>query len=160
MRLKFFITLFLLVFVLAACQQTAAPEVEAPVDEPVVVEPTAIPEPTALPEPTEEVITVEEEDQTPVLELIGPDETMSFTIADLKKLPANKGMAGIKSSTGKITLPNTFTGVTLQDLADLVGGLDETMGINIVAEDGYSISYSFDQIMNGNYIAYNPVSGD
>jgi hypothetical protein len=41
-----------------------------------------------------------------------------------------------------------------------VGGLDETMGINIVAEDGYSISYSFDQIMNGNYIAYNPVSGD
>lgn len=160
MRLKFFITLFLLVFVLAACQQTAAPEVEAPVDEPVVVEPTAIPEPTALPEPTEEVITVEEEDQTPVLELIGPDETMSFSIAELKKLPANKGMAGIKSSTGKITLPNTFTGVTLQDLADLVGGLDETMGINIVAEDGYSISYSFDQIMNGNYIAYNPVSGD
>ncbi|MBE0684847.1 MAG: molybdopterin-dependent oxidoreductase, partial [Anaerolineaceae bacterium] len=29
-----------------------------------------------------------------------------------------------------------------------------------VAEDGYSLSYSYDQIMNGTYIAYNPVSGD
>jgi DMSO/TMAO reductase YedYZ molybdopterin-dependent catalytic subunit len=34
------------------------------------------------------------------------------------------------------------------------------MGVNIVAEDGYSISYSYDQIMNGTFIAYNPVSGD
>ncbi|PKO05084.1 MAG: hypothetical protein CVU41_13670 [Chloroflexi bacterium HGW-Chloroflexi-3] len=160
MRRNILITLFIFVFLLSACQPTVVPEIEAPMIEPIVTEPTAIPELTALPEPTEEVIPVEEEDQTPVLELIGPDGTISFTIADLKKLPASKGMAGIKSSTGKITLPNTFTGVALQDLADLMGGLDEFMGINIVAEDGYSISYSYDQIMNGNYIAYNPVSGD
>lgn len=160
MRLKIFISLILLVFVAAACQPVTAPELEAPVDKPVVVEPTSVPQPSEIPEPTEEVVPVEEVDQTPVLELIGPDETMTLTIADLKKLPASKGMAGIKSSTGKITFPNTFTGVSLQDLADLVGGLDETMGINIVAEDGYSISYSYDQTMNGNYIAYNPVSGD
>ena len=161
MRNTIFITLFVLVFLLTACQPVSAPEVEAPVNEPVVeeptqvvVKPTGVPEPTAEPEPTEEV------SQGPVLELIGPDTTLTFTMADLKALPAREGMAGIKSSTGKITLPNKFKGVALEDLADLVGGLSEDMGINIVAEDGYSISYSYDQIMNGNYIAYNPVSGD
>jgi hypothetical protein len=81
-------------------------------------------------------------------------------MADLKALPAREGMAGIKSSTGKITLPNKFKGVALEDLADLVGGLTDTMGVNIGAEDGYSLSYSYDQILNGNYIAYNPVGGD
>ncbi|MDO9087680.1 MAG: molybdopterin-dependent oxidoreductase [Anaerolineaceae bacterium] len=162
MRKKILLSIFVLLFALSACQPAAAPEVEAPVVEPVVAEPTAVPvEPTAVPvEPTSAPIPTEEDSQDPVLELIGPEETMTFTIADLKALPVTEGMAGIKSSTGKITLPNTFTGVALQDLADLMGGLSDTMGINIVAEDGYSLSYSFDQIMNGTYIAYNPVSGD
>lgn len=161
MRRKIIIGLFLLVFILGGCQPASLPEVALPQDKPevaepveVVEEPTALPEPTAVPAPTEEV------SQKPVLELVGPDSTISLTIADLKALPASEGMAGIKSSTGKITLPNKFKGVDLQVLADLVGGLDESMGINIVAEDGYSLSYSYDQILNGSYIAYNPVSGD
>ncbi len=157
---KILVVLFLLVFVLSACQPTAAPEVEAPVDEPVAVDPTAMPEPTVVPEPTAEPEPTETISQEPVLELIGPEETITFTMADLKALPAKEGMAGIKSSTGKITLPNKFKGVALQDLADLVGGLTDTMGVNIVAEDGYSLSFSFDQIMYGSYIGYNPVSGD
>lgn len=161
MRKTIFITLFVLVFLLTGCQPVETPEVEAPVDEPVVEEPTElVVEPTAVPEPTAEPEPIEEVSQEPVLELVGPDETFTFTMADLKALPAKEGMAGIKSSTGKITLPNKFKGVDLQDLADLVGGLTDTMGVNIVAEDGYSLSYSYDQIMNGTYIAYNPVSGD
>ena len=167
MRFKIIVTLLFFVFLLGACQPAAAPEVEAPVEEPVVeepveevVEPTAVPEPTAIPEPTEEPEPTVEVSTEPVLELIGPDSTMTFTMEELKALPAREGMAGIKSSTGKITLPNKFKGVALQDLADLMGGLNETMGVNIVAEDGYSLSFSYDQILNGTYIAYNPVSGD
>lgn len=34
------------------------------------------------------------------------------------------------------------------------------MGLNLVAEDGYSITYSFDQITNGVFIAYDPATGD
>ena len=161
MRKTIFITLFIFVLLLSACQPVSAPEVEAPVDELVVEEPTeVIVEPTAVPEPPAEPEPIEEVSQEPVLELIGPDTTLSFTMADLKALPAREGMAGIKSSTGKITLPNKFKGVALEDLADQVGGLSKDMGVNIVAEDGYSISYSYDQIMNGTFIAYNPVSGD
>ena len=68
---------------------------------------------------------------------------------ELKALPATEGYAGIKSSTGKITPPVMVKGVALKDLAELIGGMDETTGFNVVAEDGYSITYSFDQLQNG-----------
>jgi len=96
----------------------------------------------------------------PVLEIVGPSETLSITMDDLMALPASEGYAGIKSSTGEITPPTTFKGVALKDLAALVGGMDETTGFNVVAEDGYSITFSFDQINNGAFIAYDPATGD
>jgi DMSO/TMAO reductase YedYZ molybdopterin-dependent catalytic subunit len=106
MRKTIFITLFIFVLLLSACQPASTPEVEAPVDELVVEEPTeVIEEPTAVPEPPATPEPIEEVSQEPVLELIGPDTTLTFTMADLKALPAREGMAGIKSSTGKITLP-------------------------------------------------------
>lgn len=154
---KILVILLFGIFVLTACKPVAAPVVEAPVVEAPPAEiPTAVSSESSVVPPA----AVEEESLEPILEVIGPEQTVSLSLADIKALPASEGKAGIKSSTGKITLPNTFTGVSLLDLANLVGGLNETMGINIVAEDGYSISYSFDQIMNGNYIAYNKVSGD
>ena len=79
---------------------------------------------------------------------------------ELKALPATEGYAGIKSSTGKITPPVTIKGVALKDLAEFIGGMDETTGFNVVAEDGYSITFSYDQIQNGSFIAYDPATGD
>ena len=79
---------------------------------------------------------------------------------DLKALPVTEGYAGIKSSTGKITPPVMVKGVALKDLAELIGGMDETKGFNVVAEDGYSITYSNDQIQNGTFIAYDPATGE
>ena len=86
-------------------------------------------------------------------------ETKSLTMDELKALPATEGYAGIKSSTGKITPPVMVKGVALKDLAELIGGMDETSGFNVVAEDGYSITYSFDQLQNGSFIAYDPATG-
>lgn len=119
-------------------------------------------EPTPVAEATEAV--TEEVPATmaasPVLEIAGPATTLSLTMEDLKSLPVSEGYAGIKSSTGKITPPVPFKGVALKDLAELVGGMDETTGFNVVAEDGYSITFSFDQIQNGTFIAYDPATGD
>ncbi len=113
-RVLVFCVLIALVF--SACQ--SATSTPAPTDVPVV--PTALPViPTAVPtevptlEPTVEVV------QLPILELVTPTETLNLTLADIEKLPATTGMAGIKSSTGKITPPMLFTGVSLKDLADL-----------------------------------------
>jgi DMSO/TMAO reductase YedYZ molybdopterin-dependent catalytic subunit len=100
------------------------------------------------------------ESAAPVLELVGLADSLSLTMAELMDMPATEGFAGIKSSTGQITPPNTFKGVALKDLAALVGGMDETTGFNVVAEDGYSITYSYDQINKGTFVAYDPATGD
>ncbi|NTU99915.1 MAG: hypothetical protein HGA55_02175, partial [Methanoregulaceae archaeon] len=47
-----------------------------------------------------------------------------------EQLPVTEGYAGIKSSTGRITPPSVYTGVAVSELVELVGGIDETMGIN------------------------------
>jgi DMSO/TMAO reductase YedYZ molybdopterin-dependent catalytic subunit len=95
----------------------------------------------------------------PVLEIVGLTETRSLTMADILALPVTEGYAGIKSSTGKITPPVAFKGVALRDLAGLIGGMDETTGFNVVAEDGYAITFSYDQLQNGTFVAYDPATG-
>lgn len=128
------------VFGFVACAPQTAPtavETEAPV--------------AATSAPTEAAV--------PVLEIIGLSETKSLTMDEIKALPVTEGYAGIKSSTGKITPPVMFKGVALKDLAEFIGGMDETSGFNAVAEDGYSITYSFDQLQNGSFVAYDPATG-
>jgi DMSO/TMAO reductase YedYZ molybdopterin-dependent catalytic subunit len=95
-----------------------------------------------------------------VLEIVGTGVSKQFTMNELKQLPVTEGQAGIKSSTGKITPPVEFRGVALKDLANLLGNIDESMGINIVAEDGYAITFSYDQITNGTFTAYDPATGE
>ncbi len=116
-------------------------------------DPTATPqpEPTAEPEPTAGPV---------VLELVGPDGTQSMSMAELKALPAAQGWAGGKSSTGRITPPEPHTGVSLQDLAAQVGGLEPGTGVSVVAKDGYAMTFSYDQIVNGDFITYDPGTGD
>ncbi len=84
-----------------------------------------------------------------MLEIIGLTDQQSLAMDEFMALPVTKGYAGIKSSTGKITPPVMFKGVALKDLAASIGGMDETTGFNVVAEDGYSITFSYDQIFNG-----------
>jgi DMSO/TMAO reductase YedYZ molybdopterin-dependent catalytic subunit len=75
-------------------------------------------------------------------------------------MPAVEGQAGIKSSTGKITPPATFKGVLLTDLVQLVGGLDSKTGVQLEAKDGYDMTFSSDQITQGNFVTYDPATGD
>jgi hypothetical protein len=136
-------------FLLALALTFAACGAVTPEPAPATEEPTIAP--TDIP-PTEAPA-------VPVLEIVGATETKTMTMADLMAMPATEGYGGIKSSTGKITPPVMFKGVALKDLAELAG-MDETTGLNIVAEDGYSITFSYDQIQNGNFVAYDPAMGD
>jgi len=110
---------------------------------------TATPEDT--PVPTESAV--------PVLEVVGLSETKTLTMKELMGLPVTEGYAGIKSSTGKITPPISMKGVALIVLAEFIGGMDEDACFNVVAEDGYSITFSYDQLQNGSFIAYDPATG-
>jgi DMSO/TMAO reductase YedYZ molybdopterin-dependent catalytic subunit len=51
-------------------------------------------------------------------------------------------------------------GVTILELAELVGGLEPGMGVNVVAKDGYGMTMSYEQIAEGDYITYDPGTGN
>ncbi|HCS40100.1 MAG TPA: hypothetical protein DIW44_11020 [Anaerolineaceae bacterium] len=132
------ICIFIFSLLLSACSSANVTETEAPV-----------------------ITVAQTEASTPILEFLASDGTStSMTLAEVKVLPATEGQAGIKSSTGKITLPTAFKGVTLKDLVSADPKFDSTMGITLYAVDGYSITFSYDQIMNGTFIEYDPGTGD
>jgi DMSO/TMAO reductase YedYZ molybdopterin-dependent catalytic subunit len=143
-------SLLLVILLVTGCgseEPTATPEVEPTVE---IVPTMEAEQPTAEPEPTAPV----------VLELVGPTETKSLTMDDLKGLPTVEGWGGGKSSTGRITPPELHKGVTLQELCAQVGGLEPGQGASVVAKDGYAMTYSYDQIVNGEFITYDPGTGD
>ena len=140
-RFRLLATVSILVLILSACTPAATPVPTA--------HPTETPAPTA--QPTAAAV---------ALKLEGPGGEKSLTLNDLKALPAVEGWAGIKSSTGKITVPERFKGVALDELCKLVGGLDANTGVSVVAKDGYAMTISYDQIAKGDFIAYDPGTGD
>ena len=104
--------------------------------------------------------TVAPGDAQPVLELQGLEDTQTLTMADLKAMPATEGWGGTVSSAGVISPPQQLKGVTLLELTDLVGGLQSGEGVNIVAKDGYGMTMSYEQIAQGDFITYDPGTGD
>jgi hypothetical protein len=118
---------------------------------------------TPAPTPTTAAHTAPAPTKSPapiVLELEGPSGVKSLTLDDLKSLPAVEGWGGTKSSTGKITVPEIYKGVLVQDLSGLVGGIAADTGVNIVAKDGYAMTVSYNQIANSDFITYDPGTGD
>jgi DMSO/TMAO reductase YedYZ molybdopterin-dependent catalytic subunit len=95
-----------------------------------------------------------------VLTVVGEKGQKQFTMNELQALPAYTGYAGFKSSTGVITLPEEYTGVSLISLADLVGGISKANGVTIVAKDGYGMTFSYGQIVDHTFTAYDPATGD
>jgi hypothetical protein len=124
---------------------------------------TTVAEPTATAAavvPAEEA-GVAEAEAAVVLTVEGLDGTThELTMADLEAMPAAEGWCGGKSSTGQITPPTVFKGVLVTDLCALVGGLDETTSLSVVAKDDYAMTISYDQIANSDFITYDPGTGD
>jgi DMSO/TMAO reductase YedYZ molybdopterin-dependent catalytic subunit len=92
--------------------------------------------------------------------LEGSTGTKSLTLDEMKALPSVEGWAGIKSSTGKITVPERYKGVALAELGKLVGGIVPNTGVTLTAKDGYAMTISYDQIAQGEFILYDPGTGD
>lgn len=94
------------------------------------------------------------------LELTGPNGSHTFTLDQLKALPVTEGWGGFKSSAGVITLPADFKGIALKDLVAALGGsFDSSTGVTLSAKDGYSMTFSNDQVMSGNFTVYDPATG-
>ena len=95
-----------------------------------------------------------------ILKLEGPGGAKSLAMNDIKALPVTEGWAGIKSSTGRITVPERYKGVALAELGKSVGGISPNTGVTLTAKDGYAMTISYDQITLGDFITYDPGTGD
>jgi DMSO/TMAO reductase YedYZ molybdopterin-dependent catalytic subunit len=130
----------ILALVLASCQAAPAP--------------VAVEEPAAIPEATQAAA------PEPMLILIGQNGEKAITQEELLALPQVEGQAGMKSSTGKIFPPAAFKGVLLTDLLKLVDGADPSLAVQVEAQDGYTMTFSYEQLEKGTFITYDPATGD
>jgi len=81
------------------------------------------------------------------------DTNLSFSMTDLKSMPSMTLPGAYKKSTGTIVGPNTFKGVTLKSLVEMVY-TDSNYSLEVVASDGYSMTYTSSQVINGTYAYY------
>lgn len=135
--MKFRSTLLLIVLAIAlvSCQGTDTPVPEEPAAEPV----------------TEAEV---------ILEIIALDGTVTaLSMDEIHELPSYTGWGGGKSSTGRITPPTELTGVIIEELVALVGELSPEVSVRMTARDGYAMTFSYNQITNGDFIVYDPATG-
>ena len=88
------------------------------------------------------------------------DERVTLGWDDIQELPSYEGPGGRISSVGHVTPPVTFKGVPVEDLCSLVGGFTEENSVQITAKDGYGMTFSYEQIVNGDYDTYDPSTGE
>lgn len=111
--------------------------------------------PAATPTPTP---TVEAPDAT--LAVKSGDQSVTLTWEEIQKMPAYEGMGGLISSVGTVTPPAQYKGIPLEDLCGLVGGITEANSVSVIANDGYAMTFSYDQIAAGNFDTYDPATGE
>jgi hypothetical protein len=69
------------------------------------------------------------------------------------------GYGGFKNRLGNLKGFGDYTGVSLNTLCSLVGGLNATDSLNVTVSDGYFQIFTYEQI-NGDFITYNNITGD
>ncbi len=74
-------------------------------------------------------------------------------------MPSYTSGGGFKKSTGVIVGPYMYTGINITYLVDLVGGITPSNSVKVTASDGYSMIYSYDQVM-GQITTYNITTGE
>jgi hypothetical protein len=83
------------------------------------------------------------------LKIIRGDQIKTFTLNELKAIPSYTAEGNLwRSRRGILTGPfeYTYTGVKMTDLLDLIGGITEGNTIKVIASDGYTKVFTYDQI--------------
>jgi hypothetical protein len=74
---------------------------------------------------------------------------------DVAALSSYRGYGGFKNQLGYVKGLGNYTGVSLNTLCGLVGGLTSSSIVNVSASDGYWSIFTFDEVVNGNFTTYN-----
>jgi len=86
---------------------------------------------------------------TAALNIVSGTRTNKLTMADIKAMTPVTGSTGLITSSGTIDFPYDLTGVALSDIVKTVGGITANDAVKISAKDGYSMTLSYNQVMNG-----------
>lgn len=95
-----------------------------------------------------------------ILTVTDADSVVNLTYADFQALGIISGYGGIKTTTGRISGPDQYSGVDLMDLIKLVDASGDAVSVQVEASDGYAITFSSEQIKNGKYLTYDPKTGE
>jgi hypothetical protein len=67
---------------------------------------------------------------------------------------------GFKTSAGSLRGIGNYIGVRLVDLCDLVAGITDTCSLRVTADDGYSMVYTYNQVVGQDFVTFDPATGD
>lgn len=73
---------------------------------------------------------------------------------DVAGLPSYRGYGGFKNQLGYVKGLGNYTGVSLNTLCGLTGSLTGASIVKVIASDGYSSNFTFDEVVNGNFTTY------
>jgi len=94
-----------------------------------------------------------------VLTIEGSTSTKNFTLAEIMSFPNITGFAGYRKSTGTLVGPNLYKGAELNVLLDEVGGISPGEELEVIADDGYKVSFT-SEMLNGNLPSYDNETGE
>ena len=90
------------------------------------------------------------------LTLIGDEETV-LSYNEIRAMPSHEGNGGFFSTVGIVHGPFKCKGIPLEELCNLVGGINTTNTVRVSAPDGYLMVFTYDQV-RGDFITYDPAT--
>jgi hypothetical protein len=78
---------------------------------------------------------------------------------DVAGLPSYRAYGGFKNILGILKGLGNYTGVSLNTICALAGGLTNTSVVKVIATDNYSKTFTFDEV-NGEFVTYDPATGE
>jgi hypothetical protein len=94
--------------------------------------------------------------------LIGADgQQCNLTRQDIMALQAYTAPGGFRKSGGAIAGVGNYTGVPVNTLLDLVGGISTNDALTVTASDGYTMTYTYNQVANGaGFTTFDSITGN
>jgi len=77
---------------------------------------------------------------------------------DIAALPSYTGYGGFKNVLGNLKALGNYTGVPLNALCNLVGGINADESVNVSASDGYYQIFTYAQV-DGDFVTYDNTTG-
>ena len=89
------------------------------------------------------------------LTLVGNGEVRVLSLDDIKAMPSYEGYGGFFTTVGMVNGPYMCEGIPVEELCDLVGGLNASNTLRVSARDGYLMTFGSDQV-RGHFRTYDP----